>query len=558
MKTFIFNIVCLLSIISSHIFVTFFSTALPQAMDSFSLKYLEPGKLMLNSGLLQKSWRRISEAYESTNRNQAPGLVFKTYQEARYTIVVFVAQPIHTNYPLDSVLTPLSGTPDQNPFHFLCLEKIPLENIPSFSLHTPAYQLFDSAKNDLIHLKSELLKSEKHVIITGAVLGGSVASLFTLWLLETIDPKLRRPLCITFGSPLIGDAKLQQILENSLRNSCFLHVADAAQPLITQGFKPFGTFLICLGSQYICIDDPETVTELLSGVNNGDVLLGWRDYGQVLGRLAQPSAVDPRLMIDDGVINRMAERAEKKKLRYDPLTKLNHMKIEMMYLEWYKKKSEMGYYDRFKTMMKSPNSTVDMVFQRRKKELNEYWRSLVAEVEKMPQSEKSLLKTRSLFAGNNYRRIVEPLDIAEYYLSGKREYRTTGRSRHYEMLEKWFEAEKIKQKIKPVRWEGRDLSDLLMFDSCFWAEVEEAILLNNDLSTQLVGREVLFEKLMRFEEYVWKMIEKREVSPEIFLEESSFMKWWREYKEIKGLHAPPTYFTEFMNSRRYQSYGKAC
>ncbi|CAF1697469.1 unnamed protein product [Brassica napus] len=248
----------------------------------------------------------------------------------------------------------------------------------------------------------------------------------------------------------------------------------------------------------------------------------------------------------------MADRAANKKLRFDPLIKLNHMKIEMMHLEKYKKKSTMGYYDRFKTNMKSPDSIVDVVTEKRKKELNDYWISLVKEVEKMPQSEKSLLKTRSLFAGHNYRRLVEPLDIAEYYLRGKREYRTTGRSRHYEMLEKWFKAENI----KPTRWEGRDLSDLLTFDSCFWADVEEAMLVNNALRTQLVGREVLFEKLMKFEEYVWKMIEKREVSPEIFLEGSSFMKWWKEYKEIKGLHAPPTHFTEFMNNNKHESYGK--
>lgn len=166
---------------------------------------------------------------------------------------------------------------------------------------------------------------------------------------------------------------------------------------------------------------------------------------------------------------------------------------------------------------------------------------------KMPQSEKSVLKTRCLLAGHNYRRLVEPLDIAEYYLSGKRDYRTTGRSRHYVMLEKWFEAKKITADRPPQS----DLSDLLTFDSCFWADVEEAM---NLTKTQVVTGEVL-EKLLKFENDVWEMLKKREVSPEIFLEGSSFIKWWREYKEIKGSSSK---FTEFMINGEYRTYGQAC
>ncbi|ESQ41464.1 hypothetical protein EUTSA_v10013249mg [Eutrema salsugineum] len=522
-------------------------------MDSSSLKGFQLGKLMLSSGLLHSSWSKISEIHKSSYPNKDSALGIKIYEEARFTFVVFAAPPIRRNCSLNSASTLLSGTPNQNPFHFLCSEKI-----SSFSLHTPAFQLFVSAyKENLLHLKSKLLESKKPVIITGAALGGSAASLFTLWLLETIKPKRPRPLCITFGSPLIGDASLQQILENSLRNSCFFHVADASQNPITAGFlKPFGTFLICFESECICIQDHEAVLELLIGVDKD--LVGWRDYGEVLDRLDQPvlSSADSKLMKIDDVISRMEERAGEKKQRFDQLKKLNDIKLSMVYLEWYKKKSKrdkIGYYDRFKTHIASYVSPVDMDVEKRKRELNDYWKSLVEEVEKKPQSEKSVLKTRSLFSGNNYRRMLEPLDIAEYYLSGKKEYRTKGRSRHYVMLEKWFKAEMI----EPVRCESRDLSDLLTFDSCFWAEVEEALIVINELKTQVVmrddEREVLLEKLVRFEGYVWEMIRKREVSPEIFLEKSSFMKWWKEYK---GFRSSPSGFTEFMNTRMYETYGQ--
>lgn len=108
-------------------------------------KCLELGKLVSNSGVLDKAWSKISAAHG----NQVSGLEFKPYHEGIYTIVVFVAP----SFPFDSAAsTPLSGPEGQNPFHFLRSE-----NIFSFSLHKPAYQLFVSAnKNNLTELKLEV------------------------------------------------------------------------------------------------------------------------------------------------------------------------------------------------------------------------------------------------------------------------------------------------------------------------------------------------------------------------------------------------------------------
>ncbi|VVB12431.1 unnamed protein product [Arabis nemorensis] len=519
-----------------------------------ALKGSQLGKLVLTSGLLQSSWSKISEIHASTYPNQDSALGFKIFREAKCTFVVFATPPIFRNSSFNSASTLLPRTQYPNPFPFLCSE-----HISSFSVHTPAFELFTSAYEDLSILKDELLQSKKPVIITGAALGGSVASLFTLWLLETVDPRQKHLLCITFGSPLIGDASLQQILENSVRNACFLHVADPAQTAITAGFKPFGKFLICFDSGCICIEDPEAVMELLTGVNTDLV-----DYGEVLHRLGQSvlSMADP-ILIPDDVIDRMEERAKQKKLRrFDPSKKLKDMRTSMSYIEWYKKKSKeekIGYYDRFKTQTVSPTSEFDIDIKKCKKELNDYWKSLVEELEKKPQSDLLILSGRFLFSGNNYRQLVEPLDIAEYYIEGGKEYLVRGRSRHYVMLQKWFQEESL----KPIRDERRDLSDLLMFDSCFWAEVEETLIVINLLKRQveIIGddkRELLIRKLVRFEEYVWNMIKNREVSPDIFLERSSFMKWWKEYKEIKRsdpFNSSSSPFTEFMNTGMYHCYG---
>ncbi|KAI4352685.1 hypothetical protein L6164_006910 [Bauhinia variegata] len=106
------------------------------------------------------------------------------------------------------------------------------------------------------------IDDSKLLIVTGHALGGSIASLFTIWLLDIIGSGKKRPLCITFGSPLIGDQNLQKaISQHSTWNSCFFNVASHLDPvprmfisphtsplseLSTQTivYKPFGTFLL--------------------------------------------------------------------------------------------------------------------------------------------------------------------------------------------------------------------------------------------------------------------------------------------------------------------------
>lgn len=58
---------------------------------------------------------------------------------------------------------------------------------------------------------------------------------------------------------------------------------------------------------------------------------------------------------------------------------------------------------------------------------------------------------------------------------------------------------------------------------------------------------------------MWEIIRNREVSPEIFLDKSSFMTWWKLYKAIKGIRdgfSSSPEFTEFMNTGKYKTYGQ--
>ena len=143
------------------------------------------------------------------------------------------------------------------------------------------------------------IDNSKVLIITGNSLGGSVATLFTLWLLETIDFSItKRPLCITFGSPLIGDNGLQNaILKYQTWNSCFLHVVSNQDPIPrvlisphnppatesasqTNVYKPFGTFLLYSKSGCGCFEDSQTILELLMATYSEG--LGNQNPNQVL------------------------------------------------------------------------------------------------------------------------------------------------------------------------------------------------------------------------------------------------------------------------------------
>ena len=91
------------------------------------------------------------------------------------------------------------------------------------------------------------IDNSKHLIITRNSLGASVATLFTLSLLEKFNfSKTKSPLCITFGSPLIGDENLQEAISKyAAWNSCFLHVVsdqDLVPRVLINGYQPFDTF----------------------------------------------------------------------------------------------------------------------------------------------------------------------------------------------------------------------------------------------------------------------------------------------------------------------------
>ncbi|XP_065878743.1 senescence-associated carboxylesterase 101 [Euphorbia lathyris] len=594
--------------------------SLNQTMNSLSIfpSGLELANLAVNSNLLNLSLAAISTLQAEINpfQHQSLSLKWRVYSQSNFVIVAFVTSPScpihHLQQALDMVSSETMKQDNFNLFDFLCSK-----GSPSFSINRAAITLFYQHLGDLSHIKNQLvdlsgkLLVENPLIITGNSLAGSVASLFNLWLLDSINQptKTKRPLCITFGSPLIGNLGLQKaISECSSWNSCFLSVAANQDPIPclfasekTILYKPFGAFLLCSELGSTCVDDPDQVTLFLEamGLQSRLTQLGEEQlmsyYGNIVENLktrlilkgnpvlGSPAAADPLqagiiLQLEaigyrriqqhehehENLIMKLREKEQRcrfyRRKALDPSRKLNEIKIKMAYLEWYKKTckaKKIGYYDSHKNHLCNKHvSPTDIDVTKHKKFLSRYWIDMVEEAEKKPQKEGAFIRMTWLLAGTNYRRMVEPLDVAEHYANGKRNYEAEGRSKHYVLLEKWQkESAEISttDALPPSKKKKQNVGGNLTEDSCFWAKVEEGIASREvlkDAGCDSRAKESSMQYLIELEQYVMEQIKNYAVSPEIFLGGSSFMQWWDGYKDI----ASNSLLLDFMMNRRYLQY----
>lgn len=122
----------------------------------------------------------------------------------------------------------------------------------------------------------------------------------------------------------------------------------------------------------------------------------------------------------------------------------NYLKIPkeiyncMAKLEGYRKDAKhkkIEYYDMYKMQW----NTSGMDVYDYKKRLMIYWQFFVAEEDYNPHPhEGDFFWTSWLMAGTNYRRMIEPLHIAEYYMKVGAENYINQRPRHFFLLEQWW------------------------------------------------------------------------------------------------------------------------
>ncbi|GJX06212.1 senescence-associated carboxylesterase 101-like protein, partial [Tanacetum coccineum] len=176
-------------------------------------------------------------------------------------------------------------------------------------------------------------------------------------------------------------------------------------------------------------------------------------------------------------------------------------------MEWYmtSSKEKGGYNDGYKNLQSREEIEKQQLILRHKRKLTQYWEKIVKEKNLIPQKEGAKLRKHWLYGGT--RRI------------------------------KWSNEDKKDSNASEEKW---NKAASLTEDSCFWAQLEEALIAVKELRDGVLNNNKgdIKKGLEQFEAYLMLSIKNFSVSPDIFLEGSSLMKWWKEYEACKeNLHA---------------------
>ncbi|XP_022727347.1 protein EDS1 [Durio zibethinus] len=215
---------------------------------------------------------------------------------------------------------------------------------------------------------------------------------------------------------------------------------------------------------------------------------------------------------------RAAGEQEKQKLSNQQIMDKKKKDIDkgLAVLEEYKNKSavcQVGYYDAFKIS----KDVDDFQANVKRLELTGIWDEIIEMLNRheLPdgfESEKDWVELAT-----KYRRIVEPLDIANYYRHAKNEdtgpYMHKGRPRRYRYTQRWLEHA-LRMPVGSSE------------ESCFWAEVEELLLLYQGKDFKPGAFEDIRERILNLERKLEEWIHGNQISNDVFLEGSTFTKWW--------------------------------
>ncbi|KAM3704094.1 hypothetical protein ACJW31_04G149400 [Castanea mollissima] len=177
-----------------------------------------------------------------------------------------------------------------------------------------------------------------------------------------------------------------------------------------------------------------------------------------------------------------------------------------------------GCYDAFKLQESSKDFDANV----KRLELAGIWDEIIEMLKRYELPDAFEGQNDWIVLGTRYRRLVEPLDIANYYRHLKNEdtgaYMDRGRPKRYKFTQRWFEN--AKRMPAESSWE-----------SCFWAKVEELRIKTSNAGG--FAQVKVKEEVLKLEEQVQKWIKGGggELSTDVFLEKSTFMKWWNTLPE---------------------------
>ncbi|CAN1132730.1 Lipase-like PAD4 [Linum perenne] len=493
---------------------------------------------------------------------------------------------------------------------------------------------------------SEVVDKCKSIVITGHSVGGAIASLCAIWLLSSLESISLHSsiLCITFGSPLLGNESLsrailtqrwsgnfchvisshdimprllfvQQLapvapqlhsllqywhlslsagsfhplnLTDEAKNNLLHHVIASLQLLVesaaVQGgkmmdslFWPFGNYLFCSDEGgAICVDNAVSVIKLMylllvglssascsidSHLKYGDVVekvccqfltnksylhdeLPESSYEAGLALALQSSGIDYR-----GPTARLGKDCLKlaKRLGRTPSLNCANLAIKLSKvtpyraeIEWYKEScdrsdDQMGYYDSFKLRGASKR---DAKINMNRHKLAKFWDTVIEMLETNQLPHDLHKRAKWVCASQFYKLLVEPLDIAEYYRTGKQRvkghYIAYGREKRYQVFDKWWKEGMVNQQDKIEKRRSKFAS--LTQDTLFWARVEEARELLEMARSEMDPRKAfeLWERLDVFARFAGGLVERKEVSKDVMAKNSSYCLWMKDYQELKS------------------------
>lgn len=191
---------------------------------------------------------------------------------------------------------------------------------------------------------------------------------------------------------------------------------------------------------------------------------------------------------------------------------------------------QMGYYDAFKKRSTSKRGSKVNLNRVR---LGQFWDEVIHMLETNQLTHDFHKLTKYVNASQTYKLLVEPLEIAEYYRTCMHEkkghYIEHGREKRFKIFDKWWRDRKVGDEEGNPRSRFANLTQ----DSCFWARVEEARECVLQYERDSGRQSVLLDKIVRFEHYARGMIERKEVSVDVFAKNSSYSMFTEEWEDLK-------------------------
>ncbi|CAK9172335.1 unnamed protein product [Ilex paraguariensis] len=321
-------------------------------------------------------------------------------------------------------------------------------------------------------------------------------------------------------------------------------------------YRPFGTYIFCTGNgKLVVLRNPDAILQLLfysaqpssEAEAAGVIYKSFREHLIYEDEVKESLNMQDVVYLDysddmattDAVLNDLglntgarlclqaAGETEKKKLQNQEKTNSLKVIIEkgLTKIQVYQAECvarNVGSYDAFKIHKYDSDFYANVT----RVELTDAWDPIIEMLKKYELPDDFEGQKEWIELGTRYRRVVEPLDIANYYRHFKGDdtgpYLIKGRPKLYRYTQRWREhAERM-----PVGSSS---------ESSFLAEVEE---LRTKAFDDVKGR------ILTLEKQVLNWVRDGELRNDIFLDESTFVKWW---KMLPPQHRAASCISEYMS-----------